>query len=409
MRITGNGDLHYCRWANSTADSNIRDVDIREYFQNHMADIRRDLLAGKSPESCWPCHEMESYGKVSGRQRQLIKIGVIPDHWAKSLRSSPLWSYIYQSKKSGRVDRCPVDWQIDLGNHCNSACVFCIPEYSSKVAKQWQTLGIETPPNQKSWSQDPKLLQTFVEVLSSTQGLSYLHFIGGETLVTPGFVTILDALIDAGLSQEISIGFTTNLTVWNQDVVDKLLCFRSVNLGMSIETLDRVNDYVRWPSVIDRVRETMDRWLGLAHKQQWYTSLRITPTVLTVSRLLPIYELAHQRGLVIESCNFLQHPEFMRPSVLPKDRRLAIADVLDTWVQQHGSHAPVINVRNPNTSQAQITQDASSYSKYLRQSPDESHRMPDLVSFLKKLESIRNNCVLDYLPEYEDIFRSAGY
>jgi hypothetical protein len=32
-----------------------------------------------------------------------------------------------------------------------------------------------------------------------------------------------------------------------------------------------------------------------------------------------------------------------------------------------------------------------------------------LVKFLKILESNRNNSILTYLPQYEELFRSAGY
>jgi len=35
--------------------------------------------------------------------------------------------------------------------------------------------------------------------------------------------------------------------------------------------------------------------------------------------------------------------------------------------------------------------------------------LPDLVDFVKRLETSRGNSILDYLPEYEELFRSAGY
>ena len=68
-----------------------------------------------------------------------------------------------------------------------------------------------------------------------------------------------------------------------------------------------------------------------------------------------------------------------------------------------------INTRDPTQLHVQNVQDAASYVDYLRTAPDETHRLPDLVQYLKLLESSRSNCVLDYAPEYEHIFRSAGY
>ena len=57
----------------------------------------------------------------------------------------------------------------------------------------------------------------------------------------------------------------------------------------------------------------------------------------------------------------------------------------------------------------QITQDAASYVDYLRTASDESHLLPELVAYLKLLESSRSNSILDCNPEYEHILQSAGY
>jgi hypothetical protein len=60
-------------------------------------------------------------------------------------------------------------------------------------------------------------------------------------------------------------------------------------------------------------------------------------------------------------------------------------------------------------SQLQNYQDLQSYVNYLRDMPDESNRLPELIAFLKRIEAVRGNSILTYLPEYEELFRSAGY
>jgi len=69
----------------------------------------------------------------------------------------------------------------------------------------------------------------------------------------------------------------------------------------------------------------------------------------------------------------------------------------------------VLNVRDPNQTRSYLLQDAQSYVHYLQNELDETHRLPDLINYIKELESVRNNCILDYLPEYENFLRSAGY
>jgi hypothetical protein len=254
-------------------------------------------------------------------------------------------------------------------------------------------------------------LDQFVDTLTSSPNLQYLHFIGGETVITPGFKKILSALVAADLAKNITIGFTTNLTVWSESVVELLTQFQQVHLGMSIETLTPVNDYVRYPSQHVQTQELLDRWTTLGHKHGWLIQLRTTPTCLTVHELTTVYDYAWQHSTAVESCNFIDRPEFFRISVLPKHQRESAVETLQSWIDAHPVDVrdQIINTRDPNLAQQQIVQDAQSYLNYLESAADESNRLPDLVVYLKRLEASRGNSILTYLPQYEDLFRSAGY
>lgn len=411
MRINNAGNYEYCRWA--TKDDRQRELSIADaapvsWFQQHMSHTREAMLNGGTVSGCAQCHEMEQHGKVSGRQRQLLKIGVRTENFAASLRTSS-WIPIFQhsAQNQGITDQVPQDWQIDLGNYCNSACLFCSPFNSSRLAVEHQRLGLIQQMPQRAWCDDPALLDRFIKDLCQAPQLTYLHFIGGETLITPAFKQILLALKAAGLNQHITLGFTTNLTVWRQDIVDLLTEFHQVNLGMSVECLHPVNDYVRYGGDIDTTKLLMSQWLSVAREHDWFVQLRITPTVLTVQHLDTIYDYARDHGLAVESCNFIDRPEFMRPTVLPREYRLQFAQRLIRFADY--TNDVVINTRDPSKAHMQIAQDAVSYIHYLSTAPDESHRLPDLVKYLKQMESVRGNKIIDYTPEYEELFRSAGY
>jgi hypothetical protein len=279
------------------------------------------------------------------------------------------------------------------------------------LATEFKRIGLidQTPP--PSWCDDPVLLDRFVTDLTSNPNLQYLNFLGGETVITPGFKKILSALVNADLAKNISIGFTTNLTVWSDSVIELLTQFQQLNLGMSVETLTPVNDYVRYPSQQTQTKKLLDRWVALGHKQGWLIQLRITPTCLTVHELTTVYDYAWQHGTAVESCNFIDRPEFFRIGVLPKHLRESVVNTLQSWIDAHpvDVHDQIINTRDPNLAQQQIVQDAQSYLDYLESAEDESHRLPDLVQYLIRLEASRGNSILTYLPQYEDLFRSAGY
>lgn len=418
MRITNSGNYEPCRWMvkdNTTRVNfaqNIKTVSPQTYFQTHMSEFRTDLLQGRSLKICNNCHVMEQHGKPSGRQRQLLKVGVQDDYFEKSLAGSPFRAtFDYSNNNQGNTTRTVTDWQIDLGNYCNGACVFCNPESSSSLATEFKRIGLidQTPP--PAWCDDLVLLDRFITDLVSNTDLRYLHFLGGETVITPGFKKILATLVDAGLAKNITIGLTTNLTVWSDAVVELLTQFHQVNLGMSIETLTPVNDYVRYPSQQTRTQELLDRWTTLGQQQDWLIQLRITPTCLTVHDLTTVYDYAWQHGTSVESCNFIDRPEFMRISVLPKLQRELAVVTLRSWIAEHpvADRDQIVNTRNPTIAREQLVQDACSYLNYLESAEDESHRLPDLVAYLKRLESSRGNSILTYLPQYEELFRSAGY
>ena len=220
----------------------------------------------------------------------------------------------------------------------------------------------------------------------------------------------MQALIDAGLHQKITLGLTTNLSVWKDDIVAMLQSFHSVNLGMSVETLTPVNDYLRWPVTLETVMENLERWREVASKHKWYLQLRTTPTLLSIMDLITVYDYAWSQGMAVESCNFLQKPEYMQVSVLPLQYRESIIDSMTAWLQCHTvDSTTVLNIRNPDFVQSQICQDLKSYVKYLKTEPDNSYRLPQLVQYLKKIQTLRGNNILNYTPEYEELFRAAGY
>lgn len=412
MRITNSGHFEYCRWSSRQPRThNIQKETPIEFFQQGMAPIRQSLLNGEEVSGCSDCALQEQHGKVNGRQRQLLKAGVQLNHFDYTMLSSPwLDEFNYSNKNSGTTHLTPQDWQIDLGNHCNSACIMCHPESSSRLAIEFKRIGLIDQLPKVSWCDEEANVQVFLEALKQSTNIRYLHFIGGETLITPAFRKILEILVNEKLNESVTIGFTTNLTVWDQEIVDLLKQFKTVHLGMSIECLDPLNDYVRYGSEITVAQELLEKWNTVAQENNWFVQLRITPTALTIGHLVSVYDYAYKELISVESCNFLTDPDFLSPNVLPLDIRGKIINDIKDWITEHlVDNETIINTRNPTVVKQQLVNDLQSYISYLEQQPDESHKLPALVDYLKLLELSRKNSILDYLPEYEHFLRSAGY
>lgn len=416
MRILPSGQLRYCRWMEDKKNplsSNLNQTDFLTFFQKEMSSLRSMMLQGETVSACDQCFQMEKHGKISGREKQLLKVGIKTDNFEKTFRSSTFYDEFKKSaEQDGETTLWPQDWQIDLGNYCNSNCIFCGPDSSSRLAIEFKKLGLidKLPP--RNWTDNESAVDSFVELLAQSKKISYLHFLGGETVITPAFKKILSKLVNRGLNKNISIGFTTNLTVWDEEIIELLKQYKEVNLGMSVECFHPVNDYLRWPSKIDDVFEIIQRWIDVGQKQKWLIQFRITPTVFSIAHLHTIYEYAYTHNIGVESCNFLHNPSFMRMTILPKDVRQKIAQDLEDWILTKDTtikNKKIINTRDPNVSKFYILQDAYSYVEYLRKGPDETHSWPALVNYLKKLETSRGNSILDYAPEYESFLRSAEY
>ncbi len=414
MTIQKDGSMQYCRWqVTNPTIHNIKTMSVEDYFQKVLAAIRVDMLNGKTIPGCYSCHKMERHGKISGRQKQLLKTGITEKNFTNSFRSSPYFDKIKHSfDNKGLTDLLPVDWQIHLGNYCNSACMMCVPSSSSKLANEWHKLGlIKEKYVSNNWSEDDVALEKFFEILKRTKKIRYIHLLGGETILMPAFEKILNFLINNDMHKTVTLGFTTNLTVYPKKIIALLKQFKYLHVGLSIETLDKLNDFIRWPSQIDNVKNNLDNFVELSKQKGWVVSIRTTPTLLSVGRMLPLYEYALEKNIGIEACDFLYEPDYLKINLLPKELRMPIVQDIENFLQNNNyqPQEKVLNVRNPSTVKDYVYQDLISYKNYLLNEPHDSTNEKKFINFVKKIENNRKQKITDYMPEYEKFFRNIGY
>lgn len=425
VRISPEGNYRPCRWGDQDAGSthNISNTTLTEYLQSDLMDsLRTEMLQGHSPKLCENCQYEQTTGKVSGRQRQLLKSAIIETEFDKTFCASPHWkNFEYSYNNQGKTDLVPCDFQIDLGNTCNGACIMCPPRYSSRVTEDHKKLHQIEPilfkdvPRLKNWTNDEQLVNKFVNELSELPSVKYIHFLGGETLYMKSFYDICNQMIDGGLAKETVMGTTTNCTVYDERIEHIIQNFKTVHLGLSIEAVTPVNDYVRWPSKIDSVLDYVNRFLELRQHHNLFISLRITPNIFSIYHLDQMLEFMINNQIIAESCNILYEPSCLRMELLPDNLKQEILNKLNALVNRYNlkrSKDQIINRRIPEKINEVISEVVFEYIDFL-----ENYEKPDnleedrqnLVKFLNAYESIHNNKILDYLPEYEEFLRSIGY
>lgn len=425
IRIDPTGQYLPCRWSShqNTTGYNIANTSIVEFMNSGtMQDIRTSMLAGDALAMCSACYYEDSNNKISGRQRQLLKTAINIQNFDKTLCASPQWEqFKYSYDHHGLTLNQPVDLQIDLGNTCNSACVMCIPTYSSRLAADYVKLNLvdstlfKNYKVGKNWADDDLLVDKFVSEIVDIPNIKYIHFLGGETLYLRSFYKICNSLIESGHSKNISIGITTNCTINGPELDHIIKNFKNVHLGLSIEAFHSVNNYIRYPSVIEQIRDNIQYFLSLRDQTALHLSLRITPNILSVYHLDSLFEFMLSNKITAESCNILHEPSCLRIELLPDNIRQEILAKINTLIATFGlikTEDVIINRRRDDLVDPVIRSIIFEYKNLLEtmQPPtDLDQERFNLVRFLKAFESLRNNSILDYLPEYEEFLRSYGY
>jgi MoaA/NifB/PqqE/SkfB family radical SAM enzyme len=391
------------------------------YNSEQMQTLRNQLLAGKSPEHCSTCYYEESFGKLNGRIRQLTKSAVDVNDFALTLRSSPHYkNFEYSYNNDGLADMAPVDLQIELGNTCNSACIMCDPEASSRLEQDYHKLHklnsslFFEPVSYDSWTKDPQLIDKFVNEIVKIPRLRYIHFLGGETLYEESFYTICEKLIEHDVAKNIIVGTTTNGTIYNERIQRFIKNFKQFHLGISIEAVTDLNDYVRWPGRIDSILLNVDKFLKLRKSiLGLYISLRITPNVFTISDIDKLFVYMIENRVIAESCNILYDPAHLRMELIPDDIRAEVKQKMEILIAYYElKKESVVNIRRSDQIDQVTANVILDYYQFIcdYKVPDNVEQLRiNLVQFIKAFETIRGNSILEHVPRYEKFLRHYGY
>ena len=139
------------------------------------------------------------------------------------------------------------------------------------------------PGHVRSWSRDPELVEKFINDMCAIPNLKYVHLLGGETLYDENFYTICEALIERGAAQNVIMGTTTNGTVYNERIEHIIRNFKEVHLGISIEAVSKLNDYIRYPSQVNEIKRNIERYLDLRADTGLNVIIRISPNIFSIS------------------------------------------------------------------------------------------------------------------------------
>jgi len=306
----------------------VKDKNLSELWNDpYMQDVRRRMLEGKYVKDCGQCYRKERRGEFSFRQR--VNEG-------QQLHDPQIV-----------VKDLPHYLDIRFGNLCNLKCRMCTGMYSKKFGEELEAIAdkdeqfrLLAPDSAKSYTFDWYENPNFWEDLKNYMPfVKLIYLTGGEPTLVQGNYDFLQQLIDKGFAENISLVFNTNVTNFQQRFLDTINQFKKVTLNLSIDGVEGVQEYIRYPSKWNHIQKNMNLLMEKVRVSQTKFHLVFTPTVsiLNVANFKTFIEWAYNFALNNNTSNsdwdmqpiFLHGPQFQDMIYATTDYRYFALDKLN--------------------------------------------------------------------------------
>lgn len=334
--------------------------DIRGQNINRF-DIQRDFSLGVFPSACSICYHNEKNNLSSSRIR-----------FNKRLKDT---NFFYA------VGDCDIrEVHLDLGNLCNNRCLTCSPEFSTQIYKKWKDLGwLQSPPSYIKAVTDKQHLDSYRDegffenyrsLITATENLTRLRFVGGEPLLNPRLDQYIDA-IPKDIAEKTTVLICTNGSIYDERLVSKLGKFSNVEFTISIDAYGELNDRIRLGSSWSTVESNF-----LKYKQHINDKFAvIVNCTVSVYNILDLDKLVHwvlEHGVNL-NLNIVHDPSFLSPLNIPGDwkllatRRLVQLEKTITDIKTKLSLRGLLSSIDNHRFDEDLWNDFRSYNKHLKE------------------------------------------
>ena len=224
FELEPNGVVKNCIISKETI-GNIHQNSIEDILQSKKnLEIKTQMLNKEFPNNCTGCYFQEknratSFESISSRL-----------YYAKELGPS-IDNNLLDKKDNFDLNHVDLRWT----NHCNQACVYCSPEYSSK----WATELGETIKSKKEARYKVKEY-----VFDNVKQLRNVYLAGGEPMLMNDNKEFLALLLEQ--NPNVHLRVNTNLSSTKTGVFQLLCKFKNVHWTISVESIKEEYEYIRY-------------------------------------------------------------------------------------------------------------------------------------------------------------------
>ncbi len=368
---------------------------------DHMKGVRRKMLTGERVNECRRCYEEEGNGYRSHR--------VIENKaWQNKLGESVINDLIQRVDVDGNTEQGIIAVDLRLGNTCNLQCVMCQPRESSKwkgagakflgelrnssLKSEWRYKNdikveqFEWYRNERFWDNLKSFLPTLRELIIG----------GGEPMLIKEHLRFIRDCAESGEAGHIHLRYHTNMTVFPEEMIPYWEKFERVEFFSSIDGMDDVGHYVRYPaqwSVVEKNIRKIDElgdniWLRLLYSVNALNILHL-PDFLRWVR-----DQKFKKQIQFETIQSFVHPglvhwpEYLNVKVLPKEYKEQVQEAMDEVRKEFGDQ--------PFDKFDGIVQ--------FMNSQDWSHKIPEFQDYVRVLDKTRGT---DFYAVFPDLSESV--
>lgn len=278
----------------------------------HRIKLQKEFLSGHKPIVCGRCWRQETIGEQSLRLNKNKNYKI---NYFKNIDS------FFQKFP---LDEGPVEWELQITNLCNLKCQMCSGKDSSKLLVENKKIfpltnfplddgeKKEINFNQKTFDINDEGLKNIRGILNKK--LIEVNFRGGEPLMIPKIETLLEYLIAEGIAKKIVLHITTNCTIINNNILHLLEKFKKVRLMISIDSTNKQNNYIRFPSEWLLIENNIKKYMSLKNINFYLISVVSNLSLLYLDQLLSF----SIKNNFFTQLIILEDPDYMHFSILPK-------------------------------------------------------------------------------------------
>jgi sulfatase maturation enzyme AslB (radical SAM superfamily) len=434
INLRNNGDLRICCNTNSYSPQrgimkkedgipyNAGKDDWNEARNAELVkEVRVSMMNGEWHPECTRCKKEEESGMRSRREYE-------NDDWGKYSGDISLAKMLPITEEDGTLDTSKQDIEfmdIRYGNFCNLKCRMCGPTDSHKWYDDFVKISgrthykdthetIQLTKNAKGkwhtdqydWFQDNNIYWDNFEKYAPDA--KKLYIVGGEPLIIAEHQESLERLVASGKASKIQLEYNTNLTMVPDRLVHLWEQFKQIRIGVSIDGIGDVFNYQRTPAKFDAVYENMMTLQNNEHinLKAWFaytvTPMNVFHTAdfmkwkLTESGLDKFNPITGPRPVITH--HMCHSPKYYNVKVLPQYLKDQVAE----HYQEHKDW--VLTTDFSDKVKDNFIKVLNGIEKFMMSEDYSEEWLDTFIDETTKLDKVRNQNILDIVPQYAELF-----